>query len=72
MSMLELLADVSAVFCARVGMAPWQQLEEAGIAPVVDFAWQPIREALQTWWKRGAWLGTSSQRRGLPDGLPDH
>ena len=30
------------VLCS-CGMAPWQQLEEVGIAPVVDFAWQPIR-----------------------------
>ena len=50
-TMLDLLTDVDAVFCARVGMAPWQQLEESGIAPVVDYAWQPIREALQQWWE---------------------
>ena len=50
MSMLDLLADTQAVFCARVGMAPWQQLEEVGITPVVDYAWQPIRDALQNWW----------------------
>ena len=50
MSMLDLLADTQAVFCACVGMAPWQQLEEVGITPVVDYAWQPIRDALQNWW----------------------
>lgn len=50
MTVLDLLSDVDAVFCARVGMAPWQQLEEAGVQPVVDYAWQPIRDALQNWW----------------------
>ena len=65
MTMLELLADVSAVFCARVGMAPWQQLEEVGIAPVVDFAWQPIREALQTWWNSQDHGSVQRQRRGV-------
>lgn len=50
LSVLDILHDVNAVFCARVGMAPWQQLEEAGVTPVVDYAWQPVREALSSWW----------------------
>lgn len=48
---LSLLKDMDAVFCSRLGLGPWQQLETAGITPVVDYAWQPIREALQTWWE---------------------
>lgn len=66
MTVLDLLSDVDAVFCARVGMAPWQQLEEAGIAPVVDHAWQPIRESLQSWWsQRATAISRSAIRRGV-------
>jgi nitrogen fixation protein NifB len=48
---LTLLADMDAVFCSRLGLGPWQKLEEAGVQPVVDYAWQPIREALSAWWQ---------------------
>lgn len=48
---LNLLADMDAVFCSRLGLGPWQKLEAAGVQPVVDYAWQPIREALTAWWQ---------------------
>jgi nitrogen fixation protein NifB len=64
-TMLDLLTDVDAVFCARVGMAPWQQLEEAGIAPVVDYAWQPVREALQQWWEQRARNDNATRQQGV-------
>lgn len=54
MDTLALLADLQAVFCSRVGMAPWQRLEEAGIQPVTEYAWQSIPEALSQWWQQQA------------------
>ena len=48
---LTLLQDMDAMFCSRLGFGPWEQLEKAGVQPVVDYAWQPIREALTEWWK---------------------
>lgn len=48
--MLSVLKDVDAVFCVRLGLSPWKQLEQAGIEPHVEFAWQPIHDALATWW----------------------
>ncbi len=57
---LSLLGDVEAVFCARLGMAPWQELEKSGIQPVVEYAWQPIREAVASWWQ---------QRPAKPEGV---
>ncbi|MBJ7220842.1 MULTISPECIES: nitrogenase cofactor biosynthesis protein NifB [unclassified Brenneria] len=46
---IALLADVKAVFCARIGLAPWQRLESAGIEPDVNGAWRPVRETLEQW-----------------------
>ncbi|SCC24498.1 nitrogen fixation protein NifB [Kosakonia oryzendophytica] len=51
-ALFALLADVKAVFCARIGYAPWQKLEARGIQPCVDDAWQPINTALLRWWQR--------------------
>lgn len=51
-AVLDLLADVKAVFCARIGYAPWQKLEARGIQPCVDHAWQPVNEALTGWWQQ--------------------
>ncbi|XTZ36586.1 nitrogenase cofactor biosynthesis protein NifB [Salmonella enterica] len=50
-AVLDLLADVQAVFCARIGYAPWQQLEARGIQPCVEEAWQPVNAALSRWWQ---------------------
>ncbi len=41
------LEGCEAVLCARVGMTPWEALEEAGITPVVDHALAPIEEAVE-------------------------
>ncbi len=49
---LGLLEDVDAVFCSRLGLGPWERLEAAGIQPVVDYAWQPVREALASWFSQ--------------------
>ncbi|MER2444784.1 nitrogenase cofactor biosynthesis protein NifB [Klebsiella grimontii] len=56
-AILELLADVKAVFCVRIGHTPWQQLEQEGIEPCVDGAWRPVSEVLPAWWqqRRGSW-----------------
>ncbi|PWC22479.1 nitrogenase cofactor biosynthesis protein NifB [Brenneria roseae subsp. roseae] len=47
--LVALLADVKAVFCARIGLTPWQRLETEGIEPCVSGAWQPVRETLEQW-----------------------
>lgn len=54
-AMLDLLADVKAVFCSRIGYGPWQRLEAQGIQPCVDDAWQPVSDALARWWE--TWRG---------------
>ena len=51
-AVLDLLADVKAVFCARIGYGPWQKLEARGIQPCVDHAWEPVNEALTSWWQQ--------------------
>ncbi|MBI0509300.1 nitrogenase cofactor biosynthesis protein NifB, partial [Dickeya dianthicola] len=51
-AMLALLADVEAVFCARIGYAPWQKLEQQGIQPCVEGAWQNIADVLGRWWRQ--------------------
>ncbi|XBS67996.1 nitrogenase cofactor biosynthesis protein NifB [Acerihabitans sp. KWT182] len=51
-AIVALLADVSAVFCARIGMGPWQRLEQAGIEPCVSGAWQPVCEVITLWWRQ--------------------
>ncbi|KAA8996898.1 nitrogenase cofactor biosynthesis protein NifB [Affinibrenneria salicis] len=50
--MLALLADVKAVFCARIGYAPWQKLESGGIEPCVEGAWQDVSDVLSRWWRQ--------------------
>ena len=60
-----LLGDVEAVFCARLGMTPWQELEKAGIQPVVEYAWQPIREALVSWWQQRPAQPETQRRQGV-------
>lgn len=63
-AMLDLLADVKAVFCSRIGYGPWQRLEAQGIQPCVDDAWQPISPALLRWWEtwRQKWQDVDSQK----------
>nr|WP_318381762.1 nitrogenase cofactor biosynthesis protein NifB [uncultured Enterobacter sp.] len=63
-AIMELLADVKAVFCARIGFAPWQQLEARGITPCVDAAWEKIPDALCRWWEvhRQTWSDNASER----------
>ncbi len=62
---LALLGDVEAVFCARLGMTPWQELEKAGVQPVVEYAWQPIREALVSWWQQRPAQPETQRRQGV-------
>ncbi|MCL2892037.1 nitrogenase cofactor biosynthesis protein NifB [Brenneria tiliae] len=60
---IALLADVKAVFCARIGLAPWQRLESAGIEPYVNGAWQPVRETLERW--RAERVAPQVDRKGV-------
>ncbi|MEA9391010.1 nitrogenase cofactor biosynthesis protein NifB [Acerihabitans sp. TG2] len=51
-ALVDLLGDMAAVFCARIGMGPWQQLEQAGIEPHIKGAWQPLMETVAQWWRQ--------------------
>lgn len=51
-NILDLLSDVEAIFCARMGYAPWQQLERHGITPCVEGAWQNVQDVLGRWWRQ--------------------
>lgn len=64
-ALLELLADVKAVFCARIGLTPWKRLEAAGIEPQVDGAWQPVETALAQWWQQRKLAGGEISIRGV-------
>ena len=61
-TVLDLLADVKAVFCARIGYEPWQKLQSRGIQPCVDDAWQPIASSLLRWWQTAP---TKGQNKGV-------
>ena len=50
-AIMDLLSDVKAVFCSRIGYGPWQRLEAQGIQPCVDDAWQPVIPTLARWWE---------------------
>jgi nitrogen fixation protein NifB len=40
------LVGCEAVLCAKIGLEPWGQLEEAGIEPNGEHAYEPIEEAV--------------------------
>lgn len=44
---LAALHDCQAVFCARIGMGPWQQLEQRGVLPIVDYAYLSIQDSVR-------------------------
>ena len=62
---MTLLQDVDAVFCSRLGLGPWERLEAAGIQPVVDYAWQPVREALSSWFSQQPKVAKPVARKGV-------
>lgn len=64
-AVVELLADVAAVFCARIGLGPWQRLEQAGIEPCVDGAWQPVTVVLGQWWRKRQEKGITRSHDGV-------
>ncbi|WP_084882821.1 nitrogenase cofactor biosynthesis protein NifB [Vibrio sp. qd031] len=45
--LLEALHDVNELFCSRIGITPWRQLEKQGVTPNVDYAFSTHQEALQ-------------------------
>jgi nitrogen fixation protein NifB len=67
---LRALSDCQAVLVAMVGHCPRGQLDAAGIAPVVDFAHQPIEAAVLGWFSgyaaRVAGGERPAERRALP------
>lgn len=49
---LRALADCSACFVARLGDGPRSRLEAAGIAPIDDYPYAAVGEALNDWYRR--------------------
>ncbi|MCH1918222.1 nitrogenase cofactor biosynthesis protein NifB [Shewanella sp. A3A] len=41
------ISDCQIVLSARIGISPWRTLEQMGVTPNVDFAYQAISDALQ-------------------------
>jgi len=64
-ALLALLADVQAVFCARIGLTPWKRLEAAGIEPQINGAWQPIEAVLLQWWQQRKAVTGEMTARGV-------
>ncbi|WP_413740920.1 nitrogenase cofactor biosynthesis protein NifB [Sodalis sp. RH15] len=62
-AVVALLADVSAVFCARIGLSPWQRLEQAGIEPCVSGAWQSVTEVIALWWQQHRLVPSAGKNR---------
>ena len=54
------LEGCEAVLCSKIGYEPWEQLEEAGIAPNGEHAMEPIDSAV-------AAVYTEMVARGLPE-----
>ncbi len=48
---LAALADCKAVLCAKIGFGPWQQLEQRGVAPSSEYAYEPIESALRAFYQ---------------------
>lgn len=48
---IAILADCEVVLSARIGFAPWQKLESAGIQPDVEHAMEPVEEAVAAVWQ---------------------
>lgn len=46
------LHGCEAVLSARIGLAPYEQLEEAGIIPVSDFAMEPIEASVAAYYQQ--------------------
>ncbi|CAM4441596.1 nitrogenase cofactor biosynthesis protein NifB [Vibrio agarivorans] len=46
-SPIEAIHDCKELLCTRIGHTPWQQLEQAGIRPNVDFAFMSSEQALK-------------------------
>lgn len=51
-TILDTIADCTAVFVARIGDGPTEKLAARGIRAVSDYPWSTIDEALHHWWQR--------------------
>jgi nitrogen fixation protein NifB len=45
-ALFDTIADCQMVLSARIGITPWRELEERGVIPNVDFAFQPVNSSL--------------------------
>ncbi|MGE4527482.1 MAG: nitrogenase cofactor biosynthesis protein NifB [Rhodospirillaceae bacterium] len=43
---IAMLSDCAAVVCARIGLAPWERLEAAGLRPNGEHGWEAVEPAL--------------------------
>lgn len=46
-AILDVVSDCRILLCSRIGITPWRELEKRGVTPNVDFAFQPIADALK-------------------------
>lgn len=44
--LIDSIADCDELLCSRMGISPWRKLEQAGVTPNVDFAYQSVEFAL--------------------------
>ncbi|TCI02451.1 nitrogenase cofactor biosynthesis protein NifB [Corallincola luteus] len=51
-TLISSLEGCDQVLCSRIGMGPWQSLEQHGVAPSTDYAMQAIDEVLAIEWQR--------------------
>lgn len=45
-AIIEAVSDCDYILCARIGISPWKMLEQRGVTPVVDYAYQNVSDAL--------------------------
>lgn len=63
-AILALLGDVKAVFSARIGYGPWVKLEQQGIQPCIEGAWQNVTDVLSRWWEARRQAGNLLDEQG--------
>ncbi len=44
--LIDSISDCDELLCSRIGISPWKKLENAGVRPNIDFAYQSTAEAL--------------------------
>lgn len=61
------LKDCEVVLCSKIGLDPWEQLEEAGIMPNSEHAMEPIEDALRAVYQEMASNGALEDKPEVAD-----